>query len=973
LSRRKLAGTRINIKSYNRIDYHSFQRHPKYFSSTFVCPEVAIQKADPLIRTKLRRPFTRQELVPRPRLQARITEGLRAPLTLITAPAGFGKTTLATTCVNGVGLPVAWLSLDKHDNQAERFLSYLISALQEVDKTIGIEAMQLLEASRPPLPETVLTSIINDLDTIPKEIILVFDDYQFISSQAVHDEMTFFIGHCPNTLHIVIATRSDPPLPLARLRARGQIVELRAADLRFTEPEAALFLKDVMGLPLDDGSIATLADRTEGWIAGLQMASIAIQSHLTLRDREDIPRFIEGFSGTNRYILDYLLEEVLASQPPDIQHFLLVTSILERLTAPLCDAILVNEGQKGEDTEQRPGSELLSVGQSDRILDYLERANLFLTPLDDERTWYRYHHLFADLLRTQLQSTLGTQGVAQLHVRASDWHGQSGSIIEAIKHATLAADDERVERYIEQNYMEMVSRGEQSWIRFWTSKPSKELVYRRPWLCIYEAYSHSWFGELDEAERLLGEAEKRIRTEGSTPDTQAMLGLVAYVQSRISAMRGDIEPAIELCLAARKLISADNLALQLDTRITLGYEYFLKGDYANARPILEETIHIGLTTGAVINTVAASCILARLFAVQGSLHKSYDTYQIANQSIPGPSGQHLGARALVEIGLADVLYEWNDLTTALTRLKKGLSLLAFWGKADDLALAYITLARIYLALADEHAAREAIKKAGQVIQTSGLFSEARHTVEITQAKMWLALGDLQAINRWAAAYEKRFVSDDRIGFENEPSHIILAQIYAVQNKFSRAISLLANLEDSARSTGRMGRVIEVLLLKALVLDKIGDANQANLALTQCLELSAPEGYLRVFLEAGQPMRKLLTHWLAQDQAHGMADTNADFLHNYGTHLLSQFDAEPYMVTAAAAKKTISDPLIESLSQRELEVLRLIALGMTNEAIARQIIVSPGTVKAHTANIYRKLDVANRTEAVARARQFGLIS
>jgi LuxR family maltose regulon positive regulatory protein len=918
-----------------------------------------MQKADTLIRTKLHLPFIRPGLVCRPRLQARIAEGLRGPLTLITAPAGFGKTTLVASCVAGCGMPVAWLSLDKNDNQAGRFLNYLVAALQQADNTIGSEAAQLLAAAHQAPPEAVLTSLINDLDAAGGEIALVLDDYQLINSQAVHEQVAFLLEHCPKTFHLVIATRSDPPLPLTRLRARGQMVELRTADLRFTEPEAAQFLNDFMGLSLDTGSVAVLEERTEGWIAGLQMAA------LSMRGREDVRGFIEGFSGTNRYIMDYLLEEVLASQSPEIQRFLLYTSILERLTAPLCDAVLANdEGAKREGDDRSTRSESLFAGQSASILEYLERANLFLVPLDDERIWYRYHRLFADLLRIQLHRSLGAQGVAQLHVRAAEWHAQNGSILEAIHHASMASDDERVERFIEQNYMELVSRGEQSWIRSWTGKLSKELVYSRPWLCIYEAYSHSWFGELDEADRLLEEAEKRIRSETSAPDARAMQGLLAYVKSRVTAMRGDIHRAIEFCLEAREYTPASNLALQLDTRITLGYEYFLNGDYANASPILHETIRLGITTGAVINTVAASCLMARLVAVQGLLNKSYDTYQIAAQSIPEASGQHLGARALVEIGIADLLCEWNDLDAALVHIRQGLALLPLWGKADDWALAYITLARIHLAQANRSDAIEAVEKATQLIQTRGVFSEARHAVEIAQVKLWLAQGDLQAAHRWAASQGERLSSDDRFGFENELTHITQARVYIAQNKPNKAIDLLSHLEEAARSAGRMGRVIEILLLQALALREIGDSKRALLALTKCLTLAEPEGYVRVFLDEGQPMQMLLAQWLAHASAGPLRD--------YAIRLLSHFDAEPHIITAAQEKASPAGDLVEPLSQREVEVLHLIALGRTNKEIARQLVVAPGTVKAHTASIYRKLDVANRTEAVARARQLGIL-
>lgn len=926
-----------------------------------------MQKADTLIRTKLRPPFTRPSLVHRPRLQARIAEGLRGPLTLITAPAGFGKTTLVASCVAGYGMPVAWLSLDKNDNQVRRFLYYLVAALQEADNTIGSEAAQLLAAARQAPPEAVLTSLINDLDTAGGEIALVLDDYQFINSRAVHEEVAFLLEHCPRTFHLVIATRSDPPLPLARLRARGRMIELRAADLRFTKPEAAQFLNDVMGLRLDAASVAVLEERTEGWIAGLQMAA------LSMRDREDVPGFIEGFSGTNRYILDYLLEEVLASQSPEIQHFLLYTSILERLTAPLCDAVLAHdEGFKKEGDDGSTRSEPLFAGASASILEYLERANLFLVPLDDERIWYRYHHLFADLLRAQLQRSLGAQDVAQIHVRAAEWHGQNGSILEAIHHASAASDDERVERFIEQTYMELVSRGEQSWLRSWTGKLSQELVYSRPWLCIYEAYSHSWFGELDEADRLLEEAEKRIRSEISAPDARSMQGLLAYVKSRVTAMRGDIHRAIEFCLAAREYVPASNLALQLDTRITLGYEYFLNGDYANASPILHETIRSGKTAGAVINTVAASCLMARLYAVQGLLNKSYDTYQMAAQSIPEASGQHLGARALVEIGMADVLCEWNDLGAALVHMKQGLAMLPFWDKADDWALAYITLARIHLAQANGSDAIEAVERAIHFIQTRGVFSEARHAVEIAQVKLWLAQGDLQAANRWAASREEPSGSVDRFRFENELTHITQARVYIAQNEPHEAISLLSHVEETARSAGRMGRVIEILLLQALALREMGDSEHGLLALTKCLTLGEPQGYVRVFLDEGRPMQMLLAQWLAHASAGPLRD--------YAIRLLSHFDAEPHAVAAVQEKASpAGDPsassgqaLVEPLSQRELEVLHLIALGRTNQEIAQQLIVAPGTVKAHTSSIYRKLDVANRTEAVARARELGIL-
>jgi LuxR family maltose regulon positive regulatory protein len=914
-----------------------------------------MQKTDALIRTKLRLPFTRSGLVPRPRLQAWFAEGLRGPLTLITAPAGFGKTTLIASCVAGLSMPVAWLSLDKDDNQAERFLRYVVTALHEADHTIGNEAVQLLTATGQAPPEVLLTSLINDLDATNGEIALVLDDYQFINSQVVHAQVAFLLEHCPQSFHLVIATRSDPPLPLARLRARGQMVELRTAELRFTELEATQFLNNVMGLGLDAGSVATLAERTEGWIAGLQMASIALQSlalqsPLSVRDYHNASGFIAGFSGTNRYILDYLLEEVLAVQSSEVQRFLMYTSILERLTAPLCDAVLAND----------EGCESQSVS----ILDYLERANLFLFCLGDERVWFRYHHLFADLLRAQLQRTIDAEGVAQLHVRAADWYRQNGSILEAINHASLASDDERVERFIEQNYMELVRHGEQSCLRFWIGKLSKERIYNRPWLCIYEAYSHSWFGELDEADLFIKEAEKRMPSDPSTPDVRAMQGLLAYVKSRVAAMRGDLRRAIELCLAARECISDNHLALQLDTRITLGYVYFLSGDYANAIPVLQEMIQSGMATGAVINTVAGSCLLARLYAVQGLLNKSYETYRIAAQSIPAASGEHRGAKALVEVGIADVLCEWNDLDAALDHIKQGLLQLLWWDKADDWVLAYITLARIHLAQANHNDATEAVEKAIRFVQTKAVFSEARTAVEAAQVKLCLARGDLPATNRSTVSRNEHLHLNDPFGFESELTRIAQGRVLLAQNKPKEALGLLLRLEEIARSSRRMGRVVEILLLEALTLQRIGDAERALLTLTACLTLAEPESYVRIFLDEGQPMQMLLAHWLAH--------AGDSPLRDYTFRLLSYFDAELHEIVLPPGKASPADGLIEPLTQREFEILHLIALGNTNKVIAQQLFVAPGTVKAHTASIYRKLDVANRTEAVARARQLGLL-
>ena len=535
-----------------------------------------MQKADPLIRTKLRLPFTRSELVLRPRLQEHIAHGLRGPLTLITAPAGFGKTTLAASCVVNCGKRVAWLSLDKTINQPGNFLHYLVAALQEADSGIGSEAAQLLIGLQQTPPEAVLTSLINDLDSSGEEIVLVLDDYQLINSRAVHDAVDFLLEHCPNTFHLLIATRSDPPLPLARLRARGQVVELRAADLRFTTPEAVKFMNDIMGLHLDAEKVAVLEERTEGWIAGLQMAA------LSMRGREDVDGFIRAFAGTNRFIMDFMLEEVLAREPEEVQSFLIQTSVLNRLSGPLCDALTGASGSQG-------------------MLENLEKRNLFIVPLDDERSWYRYHHLFADLLQSRLNQS-GPERGEWLLSRAAEWCEQDGQVNEAVGYALAAKDYTRAAGLIAKNWGAAANRGEVETVWSWlTALPEDTVRNSAPlstaycWMLWLTAQLGAMEARLEDAERAMDEWDGS-EGAGLNDEVFALLPAeLAALRSFVTRYHEEYESAVALAERADRLIPEnippqDNAQLRALIYLALGTAYDGTGDLVKAVSAYAETI-----------------------------------------------------------------------------------------------------------------------------------------------------------------------------------------------------------------------------------------------------------------------------------------------------------------------------------------------------------------------------------------------
>ncbi len=900
---------------------------------------------DSLIRTKIHPPFPRLERVDRPRLQQQIARGLAGPLTLITAPAGFGKTTLVASCLAAGGTPVAWLSLDKNDNQEGRFLAYLVAALQAADPRIGLEAVQLMDGIQQPSAEAVLTTLINELDALENDLALVLDDYQLIHSAAVHENVIFLIEHLPHTLHLVILTRSDPPLPLARLRARGQIVELRAFDLRFTLAETAQFLNDTMGLHLDENSIALLEKRTEGWIAGLQMAA------LSMRDRKDIAGFIENFSGSNRYILDYLLEEVLNNQPPEIQHFLLLTSILDRLTAPLCDFLLADiDPLTPLNPKDRQSSSAGNRPDTAPILNYLERENLFLISLDHEGRWFRYHHLFADLLRVRLQQAQPEQ-LPQLHIRAATWFEQNGFIAEAVQHLLAAREENRAAELIEHYGPLRWAAGDPSLIQL-ADQLSPPIILNRPKIGLYQAWFLIIQGLIEKALPLLQELAQQLadtppETRPTWIQTIIMVAL-AFLRPRSVARETVPLPAYQELEA----IPPEESILRDAADILYGMTLGRRGEIDLAAEISTKYLHKASESREIPTLIL---FLAHLYLMQGRLHAAADLCHRFLDPSRERDLRFIYSTAGLHSALGEALYEWNYLDEAEHQIRESLQTNALWGNIMMDAFGLLDLAHILTAKGNYPEALQTVDKFLERLKAHSRPIEFAEDFRTLKVRVQLASGDLHSAAQWAD--QIRHSEDFRL--HGEYYRLTLARIRLAQERYEEVEALLNETSAKGPADNPIGRRLESNLLLAAAFAGRQRRPEALALIESTLALAEPEGYIRSFVDIGEPARDLLTAYLkSKSAAH----------RSYAQHLLEAFPP--------AEKSTVPAPqpagLIEPLSPRELEVLQLMAQGKTNAEIAGQLIVSPGTIKAHAASIYRKLDAANRTEAVARARQFGLL-
>jgi len=912
----------------------------------------------PLLQTKLYIPPLRRELVSRSRLIERLNAGLDRKLTLISAPAGFGKTTLLSEWVGGCGRPVAWVSLDESDNDPARFLAYFVAAVQTIETNIGQGMLSAFQAPQRPPIESLLTGLINEIATLPDPFALVLDDYHLIIAQPIHDALTFLLDHLPPQMHLVIAGRADPPLPIARLRGRGQATELRLTDLRFTLDEAAAFLNQVMGLDLSADDVAALASRTEGWIAGLQMAAASMQG------REDIASFIQAFTGSDRYILDYLVEEVLQGQPDSVQTFLLQTAILDRLAGPLCDAVIGSPPLVGE-------------GSSQATLERLERANLFIVPLDNERRWYRYHHLFADLLRQRLQQTQPDK-VPELHRRASEWHEQNGLMAAAIDHALSAEDFERAAHLVELAAEQTMMRSEVATFLSWVEALPDEVVHARPLLRAYQAGMQLMSG------RPLQIVEKHLQEAAEADAAGSVSGAVSAFRAMLAAYQGDTSQSIELANQALQLLPEGSLFLRSVAAGIRSLGLFYSGDVVAAKQALEEAARISEKAGNLMNAVLAVCHLADLCTVQGQLGEAKAFYDKALELAVDRRGQPQPIAGIALIGLGAVLREWNELEDAAHHFIKGIELASKFSKAG-IFNGYVGLAYVRQAQGDVQGAREAMQTAQQVAIETEAIKVDDALAATYQAHLWVIQGDLEAALRWAkergldpspALSETkgevegldREIGDGSLisSYPRCLEHVTLARLYTAQGQHEAALKILQPLLQAVEVRGWTRLVINILVLQAVALQKQGDTLQALTALERALSLAEREGYVRVFVDEGEPMVRLLR----QAASHGIAP-------EYVSKLLAAFEGEtkdqrPKTKAADSSSAFRPSTLVEPLSEREMEVLRLLTTSLSSTEIAEELVVSVNTARSHIKSIYGKLNVHRRMDAIQRAKELGLL-
>jgi LuxR family maltose regulon positive regulatory protein len=870
-----------------------------------------------LLTTKLYIPRPRPGLVPRPRLTQRLNEGVGRKLTLISAPAGFGKTTLLSEWIPTSERCVCWVSLDENDNDPFRFWTYFISALQMLRTDLGQGALARLRARhpQPPPAEAVVTVLINEMAAFPDNFTLVLDDYHVIATPIIHNALAFLIDHQPANMHLIITTRADPPLPLARMRARSQLSELRRADLRLTLDETLAFLNQVMGLALSEREVAAIDARTEGWLAGLQLAVLSMQGHA------DIPSYIESFSGSHRFIIDYLTEEVLQQQPQSVRDFLLHTCILDRLSGGLCDSL---------------------TGRSDgqAMLEELEAANLFIVPLDDERRWYRYHSLFSDFLRHRLSQSHSNLP-PELHRHAATWFASQGHVAEAITHALNANEFGQAATWITQVGTTLMYRGEMFTLLRWIERIPQDVLHQRPHLCIVYAWVLMASGQTARAEQQIQAVEEALPTGEPDSDLKDLLGQMAAVRATIAANQRQVERTVEYSQRALGYLHPHNQAIRALITWNLAFAYRLRGDRTAAQQAYQEAIALSQAAGNVSIAVLATIGLGNLQAAQGQYHQATAAYQRALQLAKDKHGQLLPVGTEAHLGLAQLSCERNDLESARRHLSQASHLSQQMGNLDLQVVCLVLEAKLRQIQGDVDAAVATLGEAEQLVRHHNL---KRRVVEVASAQIstLIAQGDLTGAAHLAQ------IHDLPLG---------QARVLTAQGKPEAALTILEPLRQQWETDGYQADLLKVLVLQALALQADHQTEEAVRALAEALALAEPGGLVRTFLDEGPPMATLLRTVLSKKPAAPTA-----FVHQ----LLAGFQETDESPSPTA------QPLIEPLSQRELEVLGLIAAGLSNQEIADQTYVAVSTIKWHIRNIYGKLGVKSRTQAIARAQELNLL-
>ena len=906
--------------------------------------------AGPLLETKLQVPRRRRDLVARPRLSERLSRGAESALTLVSAPAGFGKTTmladwLATTATKERS--AAWLSLDQRDNDPALFWTYLVAALKTAAPGVGADALSLLQSPQPPI-EAVVATLLNDLSAISNDVVLVLDDYHLIDAREVQDGMAFLLEHLPPQIHLVIAGRADPALPLARLRGRGELIEVRAADLRFTPEEVAAYLNGAMGLALTAQDVAALEGRTEGWIAALQMAALSMQG------RDDVAGFIAGFAGDDRYIVDYLAEEVLQRQPEHVQHFLLQTSVLDRLSGPLCDAVTGQNGGKAR-------------------LAALERGNLFLMPLDDHRRWYRYHRLFADVLQAHLLDER-PDDVPELHRRASLWYEQNGEPSEAIRHALAAEDFERAADLIELSIPALRRDRREVTLRRWLEAIPDELVRVRPVLNMGFVGALAVVGELEGVEGRLRDTERMLDTPAaSSKAPEAPSGEIVVVdmdelpripstiemyRAALALARGDAPGTVRHAERAIALAPEEDHLSRAGAAALMGLAFWGSGDLEAGHRAYAECMAGLWRAGHVADTFGCAIALADIRITQGRLGEALRTYEQALQLGSEQSGSVLRGTADMYVGMSELHRERDDMPAATRNLLRSQELGEHTGLPQNPYRWRVAMARIREAEGDLDGALDLLNEAER-LYVSDFFPNVR-PIPATRARVWVAQGRLGEALGWARQ-RGLFVGDD-LSYLCEFEHITLARVllaqYAVEREarlLDEATGLLERLLRAAEEGARTGSAIEILVLRALACQALGDIPVALASLQRALTLSEPEGYVRIFIDQGPAMASLLR-----------AATKQRIAPSYVRRLLRA-------MSKTEDTAPVKEGLIEPLSERELDVIRLLGTDLDGPDIARHLVVSLNTVRTHTKNIYAKLGVNNRRAAVRRAQELDLMS